>query len=177
MRGQKYSISIIAAIGRNRELGKSNKLLWHIPDELQRFKKITMGHPIIMGRKTFDSIGRVLPGRINIVITRNKEAFLKKTEAEGKKTKDLRVASSLEDALEIAKKEEGNDIIFIIGGGQIFEQALPLTDTLYLTLVDADFPDADVYFPEYKEFTKIVEREDHFSEQFRYSYLTLKRSN
>jgi len=170
-----HSISIIAAIGRNRELGKGNKLLWHIPGELQRFKKITMGHPIIMGRKTFDSIDRVLPGRVNIVITHDTQGFLQKANAEGKKMQDLRAVSSLKNALEIAKREKGNDLIFIIGGGQIFEQALPIADTLYLTVVDADFPDADVYFPEYKEFTKIIDREDHFSEQFRYSFFTLKK--
>ncbi len=175
MSKQRHSISIIAAIGRNRELGKDNKLLWHIPGELQRFKKITMGHPIIMGRKTFDSIGRVLPGRVNIVITHDTEGFLQKAKAEGKKMQDLRAVSSLQDALEIAKREKGNDLIFIIGGGQIFEQALPIVDTLYLTVIDADFPDADVYFPEYKEFTKITDREDHFSEQFHYSFFTLKK--
>src|SRR6185503_7742279 len=107
-------ISAIAAIGRNRELGKGNQLIWQIPDDLKRFKSLTTGHPIIMGRKTFDSIGRVLPNRTNIVITRdthwNHEGVV--------------VAHSVEDAIEKGKALDQSEI-FIIGGAQIYEAALP----------------------------------------------------
>lgn len=168
-------ISIIAAIGKNRELGKNNALLWHIPGELPRFKKITTGHPIIMGRKTFESIGRILPNRTNVIITRDREGFLQMANSKWQMDpKQLIVVSSLEQAIEEAKKAEGNDEIFIIGGGQIFEQALPLTDKLYLTLVDQAF-DADTFFPDYSMFTKVVEKEDHESEEFKYSFLTLEQ--
>lgn len=168
------TISIIAAIGKNRELGKDNALLWHIPGELPRFKKITTGHPIIMGRKTFESIGRILPNRTNIVITRDREGFFQM--ANSKWQIDLKhfiVVTSLDLAIEEAKKSEGSDEIFVIGGGQIFEQALPLTEKLYLTLVDQAF-DADTFFPDYSRFTKIIEKEDHVSEEYTYSFLTLE---
>ncbi|MDP3941785.1 MAG: dihydrofolate reductase [bacterium] len=187
----KSTISIIAAIGKNRELGKNNALLWNIPGELPRFKRITTGHPIIMGRKTFASIGRPLPNRTNIIITRNKELGIVNNEG-------VIIVNSLEQAIEEAKKhlhdfsppspqsEQSSDVpspksgeglqgeIFIIGGGQIFEQALPMTDKIYLTLVDKEF-DADTFFPDYSAFTKVVEREDHESEEFKYSFITLVR--
>lgn len=191
-------ISIIAAIGKNRELGKDNGLLWHIPGELPRFKKITTGHPIIMGRKTFESIGRVLPNRTNIIITRDK-AFDPRKFCHGKKC-DVFMVNSLQEAIEEAleasskyyvsgiKYENNKGIhdtkytipatdeneIFIIGGGQIFEQAMPLADKLYLTLVDASF-DADTFFPDYSMFTKVIEKEDQESEEFKYTFLTLER--
>lgn len=162
-------LSIIAAIGKNRELGKNNALLWHIPGELPRFKKITTGHPIIMGRKTFESIGRVLPNRTNIIITRDKGKVISDKKYEG-----AIVVDSLEEALRQAQGKPGGDEVFIIGGGQIFEQALPLTDKLYLTLVDAVF-DADTFFPDYSVFTKVIEKEDHVSEEFKYTFLIFER--
>jgi dihydrofolate reductase len=155
-------ISAIAAIGEQRELGKSNKLLWHIPGELARFKRITTGHPIIMGRKTFVSIGKILPNRQNIIISKNKNF----TVAGGF------VVHSLHDAIEIARK---NEEIFIIGGAQIFEQALPIVQRLYLTIIHRTFPMADVFFPDYSQFTKIVEKEDKKSDQYIYTFLTLER--
>ncbi|MBI2443270.1 MAG: dihydrofolate reductase [Candidatus Levybacteria bacterium] len=164
-------ISIIAAIGKNRELGKNNALLWHIPGELPRFKHITMGHPIIMGRKTFESIGRVLPNRTNIVITRDFSTRPRLAEMQGVET--VKFVGSLDEAIEEAKKATGSEEIFVIGGGQIFEQALPLADKLYLTLVAASF-DADTFFPDYSMFSKVVEREEHESE-FKYTFLTLQR--
>ncbi|MEN9407024.1 MAG: Dihydrofolate reductase [Candidatus Parcubacteria bacterium] len=168
-------LSIIAAIGKNRELGKDNALLWHIPGELPRFKKITTGHPIIMGRKTFESIGRILPHRTNIIITRDKEGFLQMAKSKWQiDPKQFIVVTSLDLAIVEAKKAEGSDEIFVIGGGQIFEQALPLTEKLYLTLVDQVF-DADTFFPDYSMFTKIVEKEDHESEKYTYSFLQLER--
>src|SRR5580658_3769073 len=132
-------ISLIAAIGaNNRALGKNNQLLWHIPDDLKRFKEITNGHPVIMGRKTWESLPekfRPLPGRLNIVVTRQEHY-----EADGAIT-----SPSLEDAFEIARAEK-SDELFVIGGGELYKEALPLADKLYMTIVD-DEKDADVFFP------------------------------
>lgn len=160
-------ISIIAAMGKNREIGAKNSLMWHIPGELPRFKQITMGHPIIMGRKTFESIGRPLPGRANIVITRD-SSFVRD---------GIIVCSSIEQALEKAKECEGSDEIFIIGGGQIYGQALKFTDKLYLTLVDREYPEADAFFPEYKEFNQVISEEEGKSEGLKYKFVTLEKSS
>src|SRR5258708_35493960 len=107
-------ISIIVAIDSKNGIGRDNKLLWNIPEDLKRFKELTWGHPIIMGRKTFESIGRVLPYRTNIIVSRDPNY----------KVKDALVVHSLEEALEKAKMCAGSTETFIIGGGQIFEQAL-----------------------------------------------------
>ena len=127
-------ISIIAAIGRNRELGKDNSLLWSLPADMKFFRSTTKGKSILMGRKTFESIGRPLPDRQNIVITRNPDY-----RADG-----VEIANSLNQALQIAKSEE----VFIIGGAEIYDLALPKADKLYLTQIDADFKEADTFFPE-----------------------------
>lgn len=127
-------ISIIVAIAENNVIGDNNQLIWHIPEDLKRFKALTMGHHIIMGRKTWESIGRALPGRISIVISRNPNYL-----APG-----AIVVTSLEDAL--AKAQSDNEV-FIIGGAQIYEQALPLANKLYLTQVHKAF-EGDVSFPE-----------------------------
>lgn len=126
-------LSIIAAIGRNNELGFNNSLLWKLSDDLKLFKQLTMGHCIIMGRKTFESIGRALPGRINIVVTTGK------INVEG-----IFVAIDLNHAVELAR-ESGDDQAFIIGGGQIYGYAIDLADKLYITHVDAEFPEADIF--------------------------------
>lgn len=158
-------ISGIAIISKNRGLGADNHLLFHIPGELPRFKAITTGHPVIMGRKTYESIGRLLPNRTNIIITRDKEYAV--TGAE--------MAATLEDAIELAKKAPGNDEAFILGGGQIFEIALPIIDRLYLTIVDAEVP-ADVFFPQYEsEFTKVVEQQKMTDWDYPYTFLTLEK--
>lgn len=157
-------ISIVAAIGQNGELGKDNKLLWDIPEDLARFRDITKNHTIIMGRKTFESIGRILPNRTNIIITRDPSY-----QVEGGI-----VVHSLEEALTISQKKNSLDEIFIIGGGQIFKDALSITDRLYLTIVHASF-DADTYFPEYPEFTKVISSEDHESSGYKYTYTTLEK--
>lgn len=127
-------ISIIVAIAEKGVIGGGNELLWHIPDDLKRFKRITSGHSVIMGRKTFESIGKPLPNRRNIVITRNPEF-----RAEG-----IEVANSLNVALGLTKTE---DEVFIIGGGEIYRQALPMATKLYITRVHANF-EGDTYFPE-----------------------------
>lgn len=160
-------LSIIAAIGRNRELGRGNDLLWKIPDDLKRFKKLTEGHPIIMGRKTYESLPRrPLPGRTNIVITRDP-----KWTSEGALT-----AESLDEALGMAAFAEGGEETFVIGGAQIYELALPHADRLYLTLIDAEAKDADVFFPEYASlFAKESKREEREWQGVRYAWVDLER--
>lgn len=126
-------VSCIVAVSDNRVIGCGNRLPWHLPADLKRFKKLSMGHHIIMGRKTFESIGRLLPGRTSIVITRNP-----KYEAPG-----AVLVLSLDEAFE---KAASDDEVFVIGGEAIFEQALPRADRLYLTRVHASF-EGDVFFP------------------------------
>ncbi len=155
-------ISIIAAIGSNRELGKNNKLLWNIPEDFKRFKELTINHPVIMGRKTFESIGKPLPNRTNIIITHDKNY----------KEEGCFVTHSLEEALELAKTKDDNEI-FIIGGGQIYEQAIGIADKLYLTSIDGTF-DADTYFPDYSRFKKVVSRKISKFNQYKYTFLVLE---
>ncbi|MAG28596.1 dihydrofolate reductase [bacterium] len=156
-------ISAIAAVGKNRELGKSGKIPWYIPGELKHFKEITMGHPVIMGRKTHESIGRALPGRTNIVITRNPDY-----KAEG-----CVVVSLIEDAITEAKKHEKEEV-FIIGGGEIYKLAWPYIDRLYLTIINKSF-EADTFFPEYSEFDKVISRKDTKSDNYNISFLELEK--
>ena len=127
-------ISLIAAMARNRVIGKDGKLPWRIPEDLKRFKKLTTGHCVVMGRKTFDSIGKPLPNRTNIVITRDKS-----WRADG-----VVVAHSLDEALGLASGDE----VFVIGGGEIYAAALPKASKLYLTLVEGQW-EGDAFFPEY----------------------------
>lgn len=126
-------ISLIVAHDNNRVIGYENAMPWHLPGDLQYFKEQTMGKPMIMGRKTFESIGRPLPGRRNIVITRNRDY-----EAEG-----IEVVYSLDEALQLA---QGAEEIMIIGGQQIFTESLPIADRLYITHIDHEFV-GDTYFP------------------------------
>ena len=128
-------ISIIAAMSLNRVIGKNNRIPWHIPGEQKRFKKITLGHTIIMGRKTHEAIGKPLPGRTNIVITRQK-----KYQAPG-----CIVFDSLKQALKNCPP--GETEAFIIGGGQIFQLALPIVDRVYLTTIQQEI-EGDTFFPE-----------------------------
>jgi len=137
---QEPQISAIAAIGKNRELGTKNQLSWRIPDDFKRVKELTMGHPIIMGRKTYESIGRPLPGRTNIIVTRDQSYT-----AEG-----CLIVNSIEEALNEARQVEQKEI-FIFGGAEIYKLALPYTNHLYLTLIDAEDNEADAYFPEYQD--------------------------
>ena len=128
-------ISLIAVLGKNNEIGKGNELLCHLPADLKRFKTITLGHTVIMGRKTFDSLPKgLLPNRRNIIISRDPELKIKGAE----------VYSSLDYAFLKAI----NDVeVFIIGGAQIYAQTLPFADRLYLTKIHAAFPEADTFFP------------------------------
>mgnify|MGYP001174087611 CR=1 FL=1 len=131
-------ISLFVAHANDRVIGYQNDMPWHVPGDLAYFKRRTMGKPIIMGRKTYESIGRPLPGRLNIVITRNASY-----EVEG-----VRVVSSLEDALQVAKEETDAAEYMIIGGEQIFKQAMPLADRMYITKIDETYP-GDTFFPAY----------------------------
>jgi dihydrofolate reductase len=157
-------VSIIAAIGENRELGKGNELLWRISPDLKRVKALTMGHPLIMGRKTYESIGHPLPGRTNIVVTRSQMCI------EG-----CLVFDSFEKALEAAQAIDSEEI-FIFGGASIYEFALPHTDRLYLTLIHDTRPDADVFFPAYSDFTKEISREQHPEHVPPFEWITLEHS-
>lgn len=161
-------ISLIVAIGDNHVIGKRNELLWHIPDDLKRFKQLTLGHPVVMGRKTFDSIiaflGKPLPGRQNIVITRDTSWSY-----EG-----VTVAHSLEEAVEAA---EETDEIFIIGGEQIYRQALPIADRLYLTRID-DAKEGDAFFPPYEDdFKTVLNSETREHNGLTYHWIDLERSS
>ena len=161
----KPTISMICAMDEERGIGKSNGLLWKIPAELKHFREITKGHPIIMGRKTYESIGRPLPDRVNVIITRDTDFNV-----EG-----CIVCHSLEEALEEAKKVEQKEI-FIIGGGQIYSQALNSVDKLYLTFVQGKFG-ADTFFPDYSAFKKVV-YESPLQEDagYKYKFVELERS-
>ncbi len=143
------TLSLIVAMTEDRVIGINNRLPWHLSEDLKRFKKITMGHPIIMGRKTFESIGKPLPGRENIVITENK-AY----RAEG-----TTVVHSLEDALKAGGASSGEK--FVIGGARLFEAGLKMADKIYLTLIHGSYK-GDVYFPklDFEKDLKIVNREE-----------------
>lgn len=161
---KKPIVSAIAAISENdRGIGKNNDLLWKIPEDLKRFKEITFGHPIIMGRKNFESIGRALPGRMNIIVTRDTEY----------RRDNCVIAHSIEDAIARAKMLDQEEV-FIIGGGEIYTQALPMTDRLYLTLIHANKV-ADVFFPDYSAFTKKIFEEAHDHDGVAYTFVTLDR--
>ena len=158
--------TIVVAMGRNREIGKENQLLWHLPKDLKHFKEITSNHPIIMGRKTYESIGKPLPNRTNIVISRKTDWF-----EEG-----ILIVGSIKEAIKFAKKIDEN--IFIIGGGNIYEQTIDLADQLEITWVDATL-EADTYFPKIDE--KIWRKTDEIchekdeKNQFNFCFQTFER--
>jgi dihydrofolate reductase len=154
-------ISLIVAMARNRVIGANNRIPWHVPGEQQLFKQITMGHHIVMGRKTFESVGRLLPGRTTVVVTRQRDFTVP----------GAIVAHSLHDAINAAARD---DEIFVIGGAELFREALPLADRIHLSVIDAE-PEGDVSMPalalgEWQE----IESRDH--QGFRYSLLERVRS-
>lgn len=138
-------ISIIVAVAKNGVIGKDNQLLWKLSDDLKRFKQLTSNHCIVMGRKTFESIGKALPNRTNIIISRNKEINYPNTI----------VCHSLKDAIEYARAMNETEV-FIIGGGEIYKQALSLAHKLYLTVVDTNI-NGDTYFHYQKDEWKMIE--------------------
>ncbi|KAF9658886.1 MULTISPECIES: dihydrofolate reductase [Tenacibaculum] len=159
-------ITLIAAIAKNNALGKDNDLIWHLPADLKRFKKVTTGHPILMGRNTFESIGKPLPNRTSIIITRNNNYFVD----------GCLMANSIEQAIELT---EGKDA-FIIGGAQIYKDALEqnLVDRLDITLIHHEF-EADAFFPEINmEIWKEVAREDFKADEknkYDYSFVSYEK--
>ena len=145
-------ISLIAAMAKNRIIGKDNQMPWHLPADLGHFKAVTLGKPIIMGRKTYESIGRPLPGRTNIVMSRDKDYKI-----EGCKT-----VTSLEDAIKLVQDV---DEIMIIGGGFLYTQCIPQADKLYLTFIDLDV-EGDTQFPQFEHLSLIeLKREKHIKDE------------
>jgi dihydrofolate reductase len=144
-------ISIISAIGKNNEIGKKNDLLWNLPADLKHFKETTSGHPVIMGQKTFESlktdasgkqVGRLLPNRRNIIISQDINFKIEGAE----------VVHSIEELLDLLKKTtQENEEVFVIGGGSIYKIMIEKADKLYITHVDAEFPDAEIFFPKINE--------------------------
>lgn len=165
----KIPIVIVAGIGaRTHAIGKDNKILFHVPEDLKRFKELTLGHPIIMGRKTFESIvamlGKPLPDRQNIVVTRDTNY----------KCEGVLVANTLADALNLAKSLKPKEI-HIGGGGEIYKQILPLTDKLFLTLFDDDRA-GDSFFPDYeKDFKEVARHGVRESDGFKYEWVDFER--
>ncbi|WP_259067411.1 dihydrofolate reductase [Mucilaginibacter sp. X4EP1] len=157
-------VSIVVAISENHVIGKDNKLLWYLPNDLKHFKNITTGHTVIMGRKTYDSVGKPLPKRRNIIITRQNITI------EG-----CEVVSSIEAALALCADEEE---VFIVGGAEIYKQSLHLTDRIYLTIVHKEF-EGDSFFPEIvKNEWEEVYREDYQPDEknsLPYSFITYER--
>lgn len=163
-------LCIVVAIGKNRELGKEGKLLWNIPDDMRRFKALTKGHPVIMGRKTFESIlgylGKPLPERTNIVVTRNPSW----------KHPGVFALPSLAAAMEEAAKHDAEEI-HVGGGAELYAEALPLTDSLRLTCIAAEAADADTYFPEYqREFREVWRDEEREWNGVRYQWVDMERN-
>jgi dihydrofolate reductase len=158
-------ITIIAAIAEKNALGKDNQLIWHLPADLKRFKKVTSNHHIIMGRKTFESVGKPLPNRTNIIITRNKDYNVP----------GCITVHSLQEALEAAKDDDNP---FILGGAEIYKQAIEIADKLDLTFVHHEF-EADAFFPEIdKNIWKETTREYFLADEnnkYNYSFVTFSK--
>ncbi len=161
-------IAMIAAMAANRVIGADNKMPWHLPADLQHFKAVTMGKPVIMGRKTYESIGKALPGRTNIVITRQPDYQLA----------DAHIVSDPDKALTLAERTE-TDEVMVIGGGTIYDAFLPYTDTLYLTHIAATV-DGDTHFPDYEavgQWQEVASEQREADERNEYAcrFVTLKR--
>ena len=158
-------ITIIAAIANNNALGINNKLIWHLPEDLKRFKRVTTGHHVIMGRKTFESLGKPLPNRTTIIITRNKNY----------KVNNCLVVNSLDEALKNAKQDKNP---YILGGAEIYKLAMPIADKLDLTIVHHEF-EADAFFPEidtsiWKETSRKNFKADEMN-KYDYSFVTYEK--
>jgi dihydrofolate reductase len=155
------SVAVIAAMARNRVIGRGGQLPWRMPEDLRRFKAITMGHVLVMGRTTFDSIGRALPGRRTIVVTRQPDWSFEGVE----------VAHSIDEALALA----GGGPVFVAGGGDIYRQTIDRAERLYLTLVDRDVA-GDTFFPDFDGSRfHVVERESHPDGDLPFEFITMER--
>lgn len=159
----KTIVSIIVAIDTNRGIGFKNKLLYEIPEDLKRFRKITSDHPVIMGYNTFLSIGKPLPSRTNIVL--NKDSNLKIAGAF--------VFDSMAKAIDFAKSKDKEEV-FVIGGASVYAQAIDFADRLYLTIIDAE-KTADTFFPEYPKFNKIISEKPGEYQGLKYKYVILEK--
>ncbi len=165
-------ISIIAALAENRVIGKGDKIPWHIKEDLIRFRDKTLGHVVIMGRTTFDSmfdyyksVKKNLPKRIHIIVTRDTDYHIN--------IPDCYVVHSINEALDLGKKLE-TDEIFISGGQQIFEQTIKLAQRLYLTIVEGDF-EGDKFFPDYSDFSKVISEENKQEGNYKFKFVELER--
>lgn len=163
-------LSVIVAMAQNRVIGLNNQMPWHLPADLAWFKKNTLNKPVIMGRKTFESIGRPLPSRHNIVISRQIESI-------DNKISNVSWVKSIDEAISLAQKQQPDEV-FIIGGGNIYKQVLPLIDRLYLTHIDAELQ-GDTYFPDYlSEQWQVIYQEDHQADEknsYPYQFKILQR--
>ena len=156
-------ISMICAVGKNREIGFKNRLLWNLPGDLKYFKETTIGRTVIMGQRTFESIGRALPGRKNVILSLTQNY----------KAKNCEVSNNLKEIA--AKYKDAEEEIFIIGGASIYKQFIQYADKLYLTLV-GDSPEADAFFPDYSEFKHIVSESEMQKENgIQYKFIELTR--
>ncbi|WP_181304148.1 dihydrofolate reductase [Rufibacter sp. XAAS-G3-1] len=160
-------IALVVAIAENRVIGKDNQLIWHLPKDLQHFKKLTLGHPVVMGRKTFEAIGKPLPGRTSIIVTHQQNY----SAPEG-----CIVTSSLEKALEYGLALDEH--VMVVGGGEIYRQALPLAEVVYLTLVHESF-EGDVLFPDLEaDAWEVTDQEEHLPDEkhaYPFTFFTFRR--
>ena len=163
-------LSVIVAMAHNRVIGLNNQMPWHLPADLAWFKKNTLNKPVIMGRKTFESIGRPLPNRHNIVISRQIESI-------DNKISNVSWVKSIDEAISLAQAQQPDEV-FIIGGGNIYQQVLPLIDRLYLTHIDAELQ-GDTYFPDYlPEQWQVIYQQDHQADEknsYPYQFEILQR--
>ena len=163
-------LSVIVAMAHNRVIGLNNQMPWHLPADLAWFKKNTLNKPVIMGRKTFESIGRPLPNRHNIVISRQIESI-------DNKISNVSWVKSIDEAISLAQEQQPDEV-FIIGGGNIYQQVLPLIERLYLTHIDAELQ-GDTYFPDYlPEQWQVIYQEDHQADEknsYPYQFKILQR--
>jgi dihydrofolate reductase len=163
----KIRVSAIVAMARNRVIGRENRLPWHLSEDLKYFKRVTLGKPIITGRKNHESIGRLLPGRLNILVTRQK----------GFEVPGARVVHSVEEALQVATEEArriGVDEVFVIGGGEIYAQAMGACERLYVTEVERDV-EGDVFFPEVPPVFREISREHREADGWAWDWVVLER--
>lgn len=162
-------LSLIAATGERGVIGENGRIPWRLPADFKYFQERTMGHPVVMGRKTFESIGRILPGRTNIVITRDADY----------RRDGVTVVASPEAALAAAAAAEGGDETFIIGGAEIYKLFLPRADRIYLTKVAGDF-EGDAFFPEFGGEWRLISSEEHKKDEknsFDFAYLVYERKS
>lgn len=183
-------ISSIVCIAKNRAIGQGGSMIWHLPEDLKHFRRTTMGHPVIMGRKSYDSLGKPLPGRPNLVVSRQHDSlgraesplFKEMEQAGGEKASPQInegpfLYKTIDEAIDAAKsmaRELSVSEIFITGGGEIYRQTLPITQKLYLTVIDRDY-EGDTFFPEIDWSQWSVESEDRRAGDPPFTFFTLRR--